>query len=331
MAPTSEMSVDSDSSSSRSSSPEQVSKAKSKKDTREKKSSEIVSEASESSSEAEGSSEESEDETSSNKRPSKSSKLALTPAQAFKPPSGFKSVKKVSPSTNVSSLLANLRGKQILHITAPASLPIAKIKEVSLAKVMAGEPVITHEGVSYGIPPETLVQPEANGKTLLLFNSKTQTYSSTSATNIRSYHLQEIANIQNGKHDEKTILALRDSVKPPRAQPKHMKMRFRPVGSHAAPPETLGSSSESEADDEQPTFKVPKGDERKRKHPHPEIDGSQPIALPRKKSKKQSSSQDNGAPNDQERGHEKAKKLKKNRDETSERKDKKRKKAEKAA
>lgn len=222
----------------------------------------------------------------------KRSNVSFIEPQTFKPPSGFKSAKKQSSSSNVSSLLSNLRGKQVFHITAPSFLPLSKVKEISLAKVMEGEPVLQHDGVNYGIPADSISQSEADGKTIFLHDPKTQKYHSTPASNVQSYHVQELINISESNGP--SSIAAQDYEKPPRTQPKHLKMRFRPVGSGEGPAETIGTSSESEGEDEKPAFKVPRGpsekEERKRKHHHTEGDSTQATAAPRKKSKKHSSS-----------------------------------------
>ena len=154
---------------------------------------------------------------------------------------------------------------------------------------MQGEPVLKHDGVNYGIPADSISQGETDGKTLFLHDSRTQKYHSTPANNVQSYHFQELISIPESNGP--ASIAAQDYEKPPRTQPKNLKMRFRPVGSGDGPAETLGSS-ESEEEDEKPKFKVPKGssekEERKRKH-HAEGDSNQATAAPRKKSKKHSS------------------------------------------
>ncbi|KAF9891736.1 hypothetical protein FE257_003217 [Aspergillus nanangensis] len=223
----------------------------------------------------------------------KSSHVSFQTAQSYKPPSGFKSAKKQPPpSSKSSSLLANLSGKQIYHITAPAFLPLETVEQISLEKVMQGQPILKHKGAQYGIPVDSMQQNGANEKTLLLYDPKAQTYSSTSSGNIQSYHVQQMVNLpERSETQDKVLEAAKKLVKPPRKQPKNLKMRFRPVGSGQAPPETLGSSSESEG--EEPTFKVPKGsEERKRKHQQTDGDSAQPSGVPRKKSKKQSGTTD---------------------------------------
>ncbi|KAL4751603.1 hypothetical protein BDW72DRAFT_90646 [Aspergillus terricola var. indicus] len=225
----------------------------------------------------------------------------------YKLPFGFKSAKNQPSSTVTTSALSNLAGKQVFHITAPAFLPLSKVKEVSLAGALKGEPIIKHGGVNYGIPADSLThaQAGASGQSLFLYDAKTQSYYST-ATNIPTYRIQEMVELPGGAElEEATVRSAKAMEKPPRKQPKHLKMRFRPVGSGDAPPETLGSSSE-ESEGEGHTMKVPQGlekeKERKRKHQQTEGDVGQAAGLPRKKSKKHSS--------DVEAGEEKSKKSK---------------------
>lgn len=245
------------------------------------------------------------------------SRVNIPGPQPYKPPMGFKSAKKQSPPPSNSSLLSNLRGKQVIHLTAPSYLPLSKVKEISMSKVMKGDPILTYEGKSYGIPSESFNEDDSEGKTLLVFDQSTQTYHNK-VEHVPSYQIQEMFNLPGA--DRAAVEALQDTVKPPRPQPKNLKMRFRPVGSMPAPPETLGSDSESDA--EEPSFKVPAGEreERKRKHNHTEGDASQAVGEPRKKSKKHSS-QENGS----EHGQKKSKKSHKDGEEK-----KKRKKSEKA-
>lgn len=224
---------------------------------------------------------------------SSSSNDSLYPKPSYKPPSGFKAAKKqLPPSSTTSSLLSDLRGKQLFHITAPSFLPLSKVKEVSLAKILQGEPILEHEGVQYGIPSENIGHGDLGGKSLLLYDSKTQTYYSAPATTMPTYHVQQLIDLPKSLGTEDAVLAAApDQIKPPRKQPKHLKMRFRPVGSEEGPPETIGSSSEESEGEGKPNSKFPREskterEERKRKHAE-EVEGSQSAGLPRKKTKKQ--------------------------------------------
>ncbi|RHZ68302.1 DNA-directed RNA polymerase I subunit RPA34 [Aspergillus thermomutatus] len=313
------------SSSSRSTSPEPMKKSESDRETEDSSSSGSESEDSASS--------DSESVPSSTEKKIKASNVSssndsLYPRPPYKPPSGFKAAKKqLPPSSTTSSLLSDLRGKQIFHITAPAFLPLSKVKEVSLAKILQGEPVLKHEGVQYGIPPENISQGDLGGKSLLLYDSKTQTYYSTPGATIPTYHVQEVIDLPKSlETDDAVLAAAQGQIKPPRKQPKHLKMRFRPVGSGEGPPETIGSSSEESEGEGKPTFKFPKEsktdrEERKRKHHPEEVEGNRSGSLPRKKSKKQSVD----APQmeiDEKAGQDKSKKSSKKRDEKKRKKEK---------
>ncbi|KAJ5499661.1 DNA-directed RNA polymerase I, subunit RPA34.5 [Penicillium expansum] len=311
-------SSDSDSSSSRSTSPE-LTTEKEKKMTKHLK----AQESSEDETSDSGSDSDSDSDDSNEMKPSSSSgkKVVVSGPQPYKPPAGFKSAKKQAPpSSKASSLLSNLNGKQVLHLTAPASLPLSKVKEVCMAKIMQGEPIISHDGVNYGIPVEALSEADPATKSLLLFDEKTQTYC-TAAHGVPSYHVQEMIDLPStSKNTDAVVAEMRKYVKPARLQPKNLKMRFRPVGTTIPPPETLGCSSESEA--EVPSFKVPKGEERKRKLDHDEAEDEAPqaAALPRKKSKKHS----------QEKEEDDSLSRKKSKKSHKEKEEKKRKKSEKA-
>ncbi|KAJ5188769.1 hypothetical protein N7491_005090 [Penicillium cf. griseofulvum] len=311
-------SSDSDSSSSRSTSPE-LTTEKEKQIAKHVK----APESSEDETSDSGSDSDSDSDDSNEMKPDSSlgKRVVISGPQPYKPPAGFKSAKKQAPpSSKASSLLSNLKGKQVLHLTAPASLPLSKVKEVCMARIMQGEPIITHEGVNYGIPVEALSETDPASKSLLLFDEKTQKYC-TAAHSVPSYHVQEmIGLLSTSKKTDAVVAEMRKYVKPARPQPKNLKMRFRPVGTTTAPPETLGSDSDSEAD--APSFKVPRGEERKRKLDHDEAEDEAPqaAALPRKKSKKHSQEKEE----DDSLSRKKSKKSHKDKEE------KKRKKSEKA-
>ncbi|KAJ5751612.1 hypothetical protein N7520_008529 [Penicillium odoratum] len=299
----------SDSSSSRSSSPEPDNKQKQTIKSVSKTKDEAEDSSSSSGSESDN------DESSSDMDTSDDAPQAVVNVVApkpYKPPSGFKSAKQLAPPSSASSsILSNLNGKQVIHITAPSFLPLSKVKEISMSKIAEGQPILSFDGANYGIPTESLSEEGAQGKSLLLFDHKSQTYFKQ-ADNIPSYHIQELMGVPEA--DKAAVEALRDTVKPARPQPKNLKMRFRPVGSLPAPPETLGSDSDSE-----PSFKVPAGEtERKRKHHHTDADAAQTTSLPsRKKSRKHT--QENG---DEEQGHKKSKKSHKDTEEKKRKKPK---------
>lgn len=242
----------------------------------------------------------------------------------------------------MTSALANLEGKQILHITAPAFLPLSKIQELSLAQAVTGQPVLNYKGVDYGVSVDS--RQSHHPQDLLLYNEKAHRYEKADIRDIPTYSIQEFVRLPNGT-DTKVNGSLEPKTsKPRRPQPRNLKMRFHPVGSRRdLPPETIGSSSESE---EEPTVSKPprpatEDRERKRKAEE-EVEGKS------KKMKLSSSQEVNPPPSSQvdapsqttlvrteERGREEKQREKsKHRDETSQerrarKEEKKRKKEEK--
>lgn len=86
-----------------------------------------------------------------------------TPITTYKPPKGFESLSgsktKKSKASQVFSA-ENLAGKQIWYITAPVSVPISMIKNVSMKDVQSGSAAITVDGEEYGF---VLEKPEEQG------------------------------------------------------------------------------------------------------------------------------------------------------------------------
>jgi hypothetical protein len=217
----------------------------------------------------------------------------------FDPPQGFKPIKlQNSSSSTITSLLSNFDGKQVFHISAPASLPLSSVRDLSIPKALRGEPLINHDGDDYGILPGNQQHPCS--PTLLRYDASTGTYHDVSALNIKSYQIQKLIRLPKssehpGGKSLDTALGVQ-TPKMPQPQPKHMKMRFRPVGSGNGAPETIGTESE-ESDAEETAFRYPKDSdaergERKRKNTNPDQNQKAPETNGslQKKSKKRSSS-----------------------------------------
>lgn len=221
----------------------------------------------------------------------------------------------------------------MFHITAPSHLPLSEIKQIAFGKATSGEPILSHKGVDYGLV-ETTRQQKQSSDTLLVYDEKSNTYvRKPELRKIESYSIQEIVRLPG-----------LDTLVPPsqgatkkqpaaRPQPKHLRMRFHPVGSTTLPPETVGSSSESEADE--PTPRVPatssKEAEKDRKRKTDEQNRTEEKAKKSKKDKQQSSQ----AESHSETRRDKEKKSSKHRDETSQerkarKEEKKKRKADKA-
>ncbi|KAI7977319.1 hypothetical protein EIK77_004735 [Talaromyces pinophilus] len=235
----------------------------------------------------------------------------------FVPPSGFRpSSAKSRASAAISSALSNLEGKQVFHITAPSHLPLSEIKQIAFGKAASGEPILSHKGVDYGLV-ETTRQQKQSSETLLLYDEKSNTYvRKPELRQIESYNIQEIVRLPGLDTLVPSSQGATKKQPAARPQPKHLRMRFHPVGSTTLPPETIGSSSESEADE--PTPRVPatsskKDAEKDRKRKTDGQNGTEEKAKKSKKDKQQSSQ----AESQTETRRDKEKKSSKHRNETS--------------
>lgn len=217
------------------------------------------------------------------------------------------------------------------HITAPSYLPIQNIKQIDFGQAVSGQPILSHKGVDYGLVP-TSQQQERGSETLLVYHEETKTFlRKPELKEIESYNIQEVIRLPG--LDSVVPLSTQSANNKARPQPKHLRMRFHPVGSKTLAPETVGSSSESEV--EEITFRAPilkskTNDEKYRKRKPDDQD------LPTEKSKKSKKEEQSSQPEADADGRRDKDKIKssKHRDETSQerrarKEEKKRRKAEK--
>lgn len=70
---------------------------------------------------------------------------------SYKPPPGFEITSIADDSTGSKFLKkSSLKGKQIWYFTAPSSIPMSKIEQMSLADADAGKAILSYEGGNYG-------------------------------------------------------------------------------------------------------------------------------------------------------------------------------------
>ncbi|PGG95447.1 hypothetical protein AJ79_10052 [Helicocarpus griseus UAMH5409] len=239
-----------------------------------------------SSSDVESESEE-ESESSDQAEPSDTEKSpaipASIPAQEFKAPEGFKLLSKNAPrSSDVSRALSDLRGKQLWHITAPASVPMNSIKELALDAVATGQPILTHKGANYRLREDQVVA-EKN-KTLLLPDRQGNTYHRSNLNIAQTFHLERIVDLANGTTHSEQSVQISDLTRPKREQPENLRMRYKPFGSK-------DDQSGSESEDEVASFRVPptvSGDRegKKRRKSSMEVGSDNEQGERRKKHKK---------------------------------------------
>ena len=169
----------------------------------------------------------------------------------YKPPSYVEraTVSSSSPS-QIEDIFApsNIKGKQLWHIAAPSSIPLALVKEISSQDILSGSTVLSHEGAEYGFittdESTTRIQ-----KTLLIPSTSSNRYHPSKVTIAKTLQLQQqvklpnrIMNTQASVNDVKDVLQL--TSKPLNQQPEGLKMRYHAFGL----PGSGASDSESGSD-----------------------------------------------------------------------------------
>jgi DNA-directed RNA polymerase I subunit RPA34.5 len=180
---------------------------------------------------------------------------AIAP-KAFKPPSGFK--KTTFSSTDYAAdsttfLTEDLTGKQIWHITAPASVNIKDIKPFNIQDVRSGKPVFSKNGIDYGF-----LTGLHKTERLLLASEESVEYAPTKAPVSGTYHLRELGRskvrsaVDANKENESIRFTAVSTVpsRKPREQPTGIRMRYQPYGS-------LPMSKEGTSPTSAPTFRIP--------------------------------------------------------------------------
>ncbi|KAL8664117.1 MAG: hypothetical protein Q9202_003301 [Teloschistes flavicans] len=186
-------------------------------------------------------------------RISKNSSKTYEPAGSYDPPSGFEAAIITTPASTLTSKIftaEHLRGKEVWHITVPASVPIDSIKEVPIAKVLGGGPILSYKGADYGLVPED--EADHIEKMLLVPSQNDNEYRSTSSGITKTLQIQQIFGLPPLPHkltgaSNGTVRAPISHVKAVRQQPEGLKMRYRP----------FGDESSSDNSDATPRFKVP--------------------------------------------------------------------------
>jgi hypothetical protein len=176
-----------------------------------------------------------------------------------------------SASEATRFLTANLTGKEVWHIVAPANVSINSIRPFSIQAAMRGEPILTSEGKWYCLKDESSTK-----KCILTPNDTEDAYVPGKAAISRTFHLREMVNPPaTGKasgadqavkmyfefqpHDEMP-------TKPKRKQPEGLRMRYQPFGTIGTSPEESGAErSQIYIPDQIPTLPADHHERRKPK------------------------------------------------------------------
>lgn len=89
-------------------------------------------------------------------REPKARTVAFEKPPPYTPPTGFEATS-INGNPSASQLLnkSNLKGKQIWYFTAPASIPISEIEQMSMLDADTGEAILNHKGSDYGFVQDT--------------------------------------------------------------------------------------------------------------------------------------------------------------------------------
>ncbi|KAF8866152.1 hypothetical protein BDZ45DRAFT_720299 [Acephala macrosclerotiorum] len=233
---------------------------------------------SESSSESESEEEEDEQNNTARKVPVESEPSRQRPKEPkvrtvafekpppYKPPTGFEAAS-INENPSASQLLkkSSLKGKQIWYFTAPASIPISEIEQMSMLDADAGEAILNHEGSDYGFVQDTTGDKVYTK--IMVPSDSDDAYLTTSKPIDRILHLQQIVKLpginDSGASVSSPSRATVPAKKPVRPQPIGLKMRFRPIGFGAGDTGNIGdgsstgSASDEEKEDAPAVFQRP--------------------------------------------------------------------------
>ena len=179
-----------------------------------------------------GNESESSDQT-SRKGPRKESSIHTQENIIFEPPPGFEPASIfVHPSSQAMDMFSptNLAGKEIWHITAPSSVPISSIKEMSQQSILARSSILSYEGSNYGLIPNS-----STDEALLLPSAEDNDYKSHNAAALQTFHLQQIVSLpyhalSPAKSSSQSAPIPQAYKRAPREQPEGLKMRYHPFG-----------------------------------------------------------------------------------------------------
>ena len=220
-----------------------------------------ISESSESGSESESGSSDQTSLQSPRKRSPTRNPAPERVSELYKPPPGFQPASvSFHPSSRTSEIFApsNLAGKQIWHITAPSSVPLTSVKEVSSNNIANGGSVLSYKGANYGLAPE-LDADQASNPALLLPSSGANDYKPCEISIIKTLHLQQIVSLPShtaspARPPSEAATVSGCYKRTPRPQPQGLKMRYHPFG---ASDESDSEISPSENVTVAPQFRLP--------------------------------------------------------------------------
>ncbi|KAB8659299.1 hypothetical protein FH972_026188 [Carpinus fangiana] len=209
---------------------------------------------SESSEESNDSDDDSDDVSASLQKPSsnvqeKSPTSTTAHNLPYAPPPGFTRVKATSLASEQASLFAptSLNGKQIWHITAPASIPLAALHSITAEQLESGTSVLSHNGAQYKLVPRSAQ------RTSVLIPEKDGRYAQAQDGIVtQDFSLQHMVTIpeaalfpQDREVEDAPVVDVH-AVQLAKEQPKGLRTRWWPTGFEdlsATEPATVGAAA----------------------------------------------------------------------------------------
>ncbi|KIW89474.1 uncharacterized protein Z519_09630 [Cladophialophora bantiana CBS 173.52] len=149
------------------------------------------------------------------------------PPKPFKPPKGYEPLTwSASDFASDMDLFGDLSNKQIWHISVPESVSIDSIKELDIEAVLRGRPILSRNGVDYGMHALP-----SKDNVILLPRGSDAKYKQCARKIERSFSMREVSKSQSVGDTPAVFTATQTGApKQIRKQPEGLKMRYMPYG-----------------------------------------------------------------------------------------------------
>ena len=222
-----------------------------------------------------------------------------TPLAPYEAPRGFEPATiSLAPSSGLAELFtpANMEGKQIWHITAPADVPLTSVKQITKQSIIDGSTILSHNMAEYGLVSDN-TEASITPINILIPSVDQNAYVRSHSTVSKTLHLQQQIKLPTHASALRT-----EDRRPPdhykvakarNEQPPGLKMRHHAFGVPGASFSDTDSeieSPEARQSPQRPTLERPASPREtspSKKRPHSEIDGQlSTLALSAPKAKK---------------------------------------------
>ncbi|KAF2481800.1 DNA-directed RNA polymerase I subunit RPA34.5-domain-containing protein [Neohortaea acidophila] len=181
--------------------------------------------------------------------------IVAVPATPFTPPTGYTPLQPPQLAKDPAFSTADLERKQIWHFTAPTNVPLSSLQSFTLEAIHSGTSILSHNGADYALSENELGVTDA-AALLLPTASGYQRVQLPVSRSLRIHQKITLPNFSKRQADASTPGSAaagqiaQPAVSSVPAQPKGLRMRFKPPGFGAGRPGRIGSGSESTDDED---------------------------------------------------------------------------------